>query len=133
MSEKNKQLAKVQRDTRKELKRLTGILEGITPEKAETLKPVAENTAWIKVQLDRARELIADSEMIVEYDNGGGQTGIRENPAFKAYEALWKAYISGIAKLLDAVGTKAAECGGTEPEKPENVLELIRAKHTKGA
>ncbi len=36
----------------------------------------------------------------MEYDNGGGQTGVRENPAFRAYEALWKTYLSGLDALL---------------------------------
>ena len=32
------------------------------------------------------------------YDNGGGQTGERENPIFKAYINLWRAYMVGLEK-----------------------------------
>ena len=69
-------------------------------EKITALNPVIANVSWMKVKLDDAREHIGDEGITVEYDNGGGQTGVRENPAFRAYEALWKTYLSGLDALL---------------------------------
>ena len=52
----------------------------------------------MRIKLDESRQLIRDEGITVPYDNGGGQKGIRENPAFKAYVSLWKAYMSGLEK-----------------------------------
>ncbi len=35
--------------------------------------------------------------LIVEYDNGGGQSGIRENPYYPAYEKLLASYTKALA------------------------------------
>ncbi len=96
-----------------------------------------ENTAWMKVQLDKARELIGTEPIVTEYDNGGGQTGVREHPAYKAYEALWKAYMTGMGRILEAIPAgQAPAAPEEEPETaapPQTVLELIRARHELGA
>ena len=39
-----------------------------------------------------------EARIVCEYDNGGGQTGTRENPIFKAYINLWRAYMVGLEK-----------------------------------
>lgn len=129
---------KLERLWRKEEKRLLGILERAPLRRRDALLPTVRNVAWMKVQLDRAMELIGTEPIVTEYDNGGGQSGIREHPAFKAYEALWKAYVAGLGKLLEAI--PAGQAMGGEPEEPEpapappqTVLELIRARHERGA
>ena len=63
---------------------------GLNEEKIKSLDPVILNVSWMKSKLDDARTAIGEDGITVEYDNGGGQTGVRENPAFRAYEALWK-------------------------------------------
>lgn len=85
-----------------ERRKLIKFLEknGLEKEKITALNPVITNVSWMKVKLDDAREHIGDEGITVEYDNGGGQTGVRENPAFRAYEALWKTYLSGLDALL---------------------------------
>ena len=39
--------------------------------------------------------------LIVEYDNGGGQTGVRENPFYPAYEKLLASYTKALAAAKD--------------------------------
>lgn len=117
---------------RKETRRLEALLDTAVPiRKQKALREVVVNVAWMKVQLERARDEIGTAALVTEYDNGGGQTGLRANPAFTAYEALWKAYVSGMGRILDALqpGQLAKE---KEPEElsPKNVLELMRAKYT---
>ena len=52
-----------------------------------------------------ASKLIAEGKkmphepLTVEYDNGGGQSGIRENPYYPAYEKLLASYTKGLAAL----------------------------------
>ena len=69
-----------------------------------------------------AREDIAGDGLTTEYDNGGGQTGVRENPAFKAYEALWKSYSTGLQIILSVLTEQAAQ---VVKDNSENVLELV--------
>ena len=61
---------------------------GLNDEKIQSLDPVILNVSWMKSKLDDAREAIGEEGITVEYDNGGGQSGVRENPAFRAYEVL---------------------------------------------
>ena len=67
---------------------------------------------------------------LVEYDNGGGQKGIRENPVFKAYEALWKSYMLGMDKILAIIPEEQKEDlqAETEQIKPQTVLDFVREK-----
>jgi hypothetical protein len=121
----------------KEKKRLTKMLKdlGVDNKKILLLSPVIENTAWMRIKLDHAREKISVSGVAVPYDNGGGQTGIRENPAFKGYEALWKSYMTGMTKILDSLPAEVQEEAKKVEvvENPRTVLEIVRAKHKKEA
>lgn len=101
---------------------------GIKETRIDALLPIIENVAWMKVKLDDAREAIAESSVAIPYDNGGGQTGIRENPLFKGYESLWKSYMSGMCKVLEAFPTEKIE-KEVEQQKPATVLELVRGRH----
>lgn len=93
------------------------------------LTPLIENTAWMKVKLDDAMESIKESQIVVAYDNGGGQKGIRENPLFKGYEALFKSYMTALSKVLEYVPKQEA-VKQIEPAKEQSktVLEFVRCK-----
>jgi hypothetical protein len=105
---------------------------GISAKKMKLLEPIVINTAWMKVKLDDAREAIKNSNIVISYDNGGGQKGIRENPLFKGYESLWRSYMAGMAKILDSLPQEQIE-QVVEIEKPATMLELVRNKHRKNA
>lgn len=115
----------------KEKKRIISTIEAVkySPSRIEALEPVIENTAWIKVKLDDARTAIKNSQVAIPYDNGGGQTGVRENPLFKGYEALFKTYLSGLTYIYSELPAEniAAEI---EDSKPKTVLELVRSRHS---
>ena len=113
--------------------RITAILNdaGISERRMQTLAPIIENVSWMRAKLDDSRSLIKNSNIVVPYDNGGGQKGIRENPAFKGYEALWKAYMQGMNRILDTLPPEAIQ-EATETEiKSATVLDTIRGKHNK--
>lgn len=118
-----------------EIKRLTAILEGsgISEKRIRALVTVVENVAWMKVKLDDAREQIRHTSVAIPYDNGGGQHGIRENPLFKGYEALWKAYMSGISKILDCLPPERIEAEIEMIEKPKTMLDIVRDRHRQKA
>lgn len=107
----------------------------VSDARIKTLEPLIENVSWMKVKLDQAREKIKNSAVAIPYDNGGGQTGIRENPAFKGYEALWKSYLAGMSKILEYLPPEVIETEQKEEEShaPATVLALVRSKHKKEA
>ena len=84
-----------------EYKRLEALLEGagVPAKKREALTPLMQNMAWQKAKLDEAREEMKDERLIDSYDNGGGQSGTRENPFFKSYLNLWRGYLAGLEKF----------------------------------
>lgn len=107
----------------------------ISDHKMKVIEPVVINSAFMKVKLDEAREQIKDETITVEYDNGGGQKGVRENPVFKAYEALWKSYMLGIDKILSIIpeGEAVDLEVQTEQMKPQTVLDMVREKKKESA
>lgn len=78
--------------------------EPAPPSKYEQAYQLALNIIFMEEKLNQARDLIGSTSVAIQYDNGGGQTGIRENPAYKGFHALLKSYIAAIdqlAKLTD--------------------------------
>lgn len=117
-----------------EQKRIADLLNevGISDKRQKLLEPIILNTAWMKAKLDDAREAIKNSNIVIAYDNGGGQKGIRENPLFKGYESLWRSYMAGMGKILDSLPQEQIE-QAVDIEKPATMLELVRKKHRKEA
>ena len=117
---------------RKEQRRITRELKraNISEHKMKAIESVVINTSFMKVKLDQAREEIKEESITVEYDNGGGQKGIRENPVFKAYEALWKSYFLGMDRILSISPEEQKEDLELEAEqvKPQTVLDFVREK-----
>ena len=106
---------------------------GLNEEKIKSLDPVILNVSWMKSKLDDARTAIGEDGITVEYDNGGGQTGVRENPAFRAYEALWKTYLSGLDALLKLLPEGAAEDPALYEVKPASALALVQGRRKRDA
>lgn len=117
-----------------EKNRIVGILEeaGISKRRMDMLAPVIENVSWMRAKLDDSRDLIKNSNIVMPYDNGGGQRGIRENPAFKGYESLWKAYMQGMNRILDTLPPEEIQAA-VEEARPQTVLDTMRAKYSKPA
>ena len=77
----------------------------------ERLKPqvtiLAEQVIFMSKKLKESKAGLKDQAIVIPYDNGGGQVGIRENPAFTAYEKLLAAYTKALTTLRDVIGTEA--------------------------
>lgn len=106
---------------------------GVSTEIVDILETTIENTAYMKIKLDETRAAIKSSKVCIPYDNGGGQTGLRENPLFKGYESLFKSYMSGLRQILDVLPKGAQNVKNQELETPKTMLELVRSKHRKEA
>lgn len=121
---------RLRQEAEMEIQRLKDILVEAKVSKAriKALDPIITNTAWMMVKLDDARKKIRGSDIVIPYDNGGGQTGIRENPAFRGYEALWKSYMTGMKQIIEALPAEA-ENRQAEMERPKTMLEIVRERH----
>lgn len=102
--------------TKKTAKKATGKTRAVvnTPSKAEQLVAgvhvlhdealeLAESVVFMAAKLEESRKAMTTEPLVVPYDNGGGQTGIRENPHFAAYEKLMNTYIRSLAQLTQIV------------------------------
>ena len=88
------------RKLNREHRRLESLLDraDVPQQQRDVLAPVIDNMAWQRIKLDEAMEEMKDASIVCHYDNGGGQSGERENPIFKAYINLWRAYMVGLEK-----------------------------------
>lgn len=68
---------------------------------------LAEQVIFMAKKLKEQKAELRDQPLTIEYDNGGGQTGIRENPAFTAYEKLLTTYTRSLTALRDVIGDDA--------------------------
>ena len=89
---------------KQEEKRLQDLLKRaeVPAQKAEALKPVINNMAFQKAKLEETMELMKDEAVVNEYDNGGDQKGIHENPLYKGYISLYKVYLQSLDKFVGA-------------------------------
>ena len=118
---------------RKERNKLNKLLRdaNISDNKKKAFVPIIENVALMKVKLDELREEIAHEDFMVEYDNGGGQKGIRENPKFKRYESFFKTFMLGMGRIIDELPDEkmSSEAITVEGFTPKTVLDQVREKH----
>lgn len=126
--------AEIEKRSAAERRKLTRFLSknGMDEEKIKSIDPVILNVSWMKAKLDDARTAIGEDGITVAYDNGGGQTGVRENPAFRAYEALWKTYLSGLDVLLKLLPEQAEQEQVAEL-KPASALALVTRRRKREA
>lgn len=84
-----------------ERKRLKDILvkAGVATGKIESLQPVIDNMAMMRLKLDETRTQMLDQNVVCEYNNGGDQKGEHENPLYKGYISLFKAYMQAFEKF----------------------------------
>ena len=67
-----------------------------------------------------ANRLVAEGKkmdtepLIIEYDNGGGQSGVRENPFYPAYEKLLASYTKALVVAKDIIGQESTEIKSLE-------------------
>ena len=102
--------------TKKTVKKATGKTRAVvnTPSKAEQLVAgvhvlhdealeLAESVVFMAAKLEESREAMKNEPIVIPYDNGGGQAGIRENPHFTAYEKLMTTYNKSLRQLTEIV------------------------------
>ena len=109
---------------KKERQRLEDLLvQAEVPElKRKSLEAVLDNLALLRVKLDEAGAELRDAPIICSYDNGGGQSGTRINPAVKGFLDLWKGYLAGLQQFTAYLPKDLLEA----PTGAQDVLSIVR-------
>lgn len=83
------------------------------------------SVGWLEDRLYNARLDLGDAPLTVEYDNGGGQRGVRKNPAFDAFLDAYRQYMQGIRGLLARLPEPvSAGEGVAQPDVAETMARL---------
>lgn len=77
------------------------LVAGVDTRRHPTALTLATELVWQAGKLRDTRETIDENQMapVISYDNGGGQTGIRRNPLYDAYNSLFAQFTRGCAQL----------------------------------
>lgn len=94
--------------------RAAALAEGAPENVRDRARELAENVLWMEVKLANAREVIGRSSVAIPYDNGGGQKGIRKNPAFDGYNSLMSSYTKALKQLCEMLGTEVEDDGDAD-------------------
>lgn len=70
---------------------------------------------FLRFKLEESRAGLECEPLVIPYDHGGGQSGMRKNPAFDAYEAMLKSFCQVVRTLK--------ECGDM-PKEDDTVVKF---------
>lgn len=90
----------------------TGVAENLRPYALE----LAKNVIFMGQKLEDTRRGLANQQVVIAYDNGGGQKGIRKNPIFEGYNQLMANFRKTAEQLCDLLKESgAADEDGSNP------------------
>lgn len=79
---------------------VTLVCDGLPEDTEPMVRELAENVVFMHKKLSATRKALRKEAVVVPYDNGGGQTGIRRNPAFEMYCTLLAQYRRSIDQII---------------------------------
>lgn len=80
---------------------------------------LADSVFFMAKKLEESRAILESEPLVIEYDNGGGQKGIRENPHYTAYEHLLASYTKALRQLSEMVDN------GAPTRKASNIMKEL--------
>lgn len=96
------------------------ICKNVDPRIKPQVITLYKQVKFLEKKLKETEPAMKEATIVIPYDNGGGQTGIRENPVFPAYVKVLAAYEKALSELREYIGEeKAAEV---------SQLDTLRAK-----
>ena len=95
-----------QKQIDREKKRLLKIFKDIDKNKLEFVMHQIDNLAWLNISIIELKEKVDKNGTTSTYNNGGGQSGVRDNPDVKTLIAYQKNVTSITKQLLDLVPPK---------------------------
>lgn len=91
-----------------ELKRISGFFDKVPENQREIVKPLLQNSAFMKVTLEDLQEIINQEGVIDHYQNGANQYGTKQSATLQSYNSLVKNYAS-VTKTLSQLLPKEEE------------------------
>lgn len=85
------------------------IAEGVDRRIRPQVEVLANQILFMADKLEESREHLKDQDLVIDYDNGGGQSGIRENPEFVAYHKLLTSFNKSMTQLREIIGNGSAD------------------------
>ena len=82
----------------------------------EDAKALRAEADFMRSKLEETRKALKGQSVVIPYDNGGGQVGIRANPAFAEYERLGRAYHATLRALAEIDGGRKQGKAGSLDE-----------------
>lgn len=108
--------------------------QDVPEDQIKLLGPTIDHLVWLETKIEQGRRLIASSAIVMPYDNGGGQTGIRKNPAFEAIHRMTSSYNATLRCVEDVIrtysdgGTATSVAGASALEAMEDLRRLERER-----
>ena len=104
-------MARKKKETRiaDELKRLDELFRALPANKYALVLPLLENAAFMKVELEDLRAVIAATGATESYQNGANQKGQKASAELQAYTALIKQYNTISERLEKMLPAEAAK------------------------
>ena len=78
-------------------------------------RELAVNLLFLERKLDEARRQALTTPAVVDYDNGGGQTGQRVSPWVQAYGSLLKSYSMALKQFEEQFADRAEDAEEASP------------------
>ena len=97
-----------------------GLVDKLPDHERGDVRELAENVLFMRAKLKETRRDIAKQKLVIPYDNGGGQTGIRANPAFGEYQKMLNSYRLALSDLRGILAplAKAEQDDGAQESNP---------------
>ena len=104
---------------------INALIKRLPEHERKDARELSDNILFMRQRLKETRIGLEGQPVVIPYDNGGGQTGIRANPAYTEYEKLLRSYQSAILCLRQVLGIEQS----AQPiEKPKSSLSSMRSK-----
>ena len=83
------------------------VFKEIDANKLEFVSNQIDDLAWLIVSCDELKEKINKTGTVIKYNNGGGQSGVKDNPDVKTLIAYQKNKIAITKQLIELVPVKS--------------------------
>ena len=93
--------------TQIEKDKLMTVFKEIDANKLEFVSNQIDDLAWLIVACDELKDKIDKEGAVIKYNNGGGQSGVKDNPNVKTLIAYQKNKISITKQLIELVPVKS--------------------------
>lgn len=114
-------MTKFEKDQKDEAKRLMPYFTDIAPEKRALADGLIQNAAFMRAMLNQIQETMKECGTVEDYNNGGGQAGVKISAATQSYNSLIKNYMAAIRDLNRLLPKGSVEI----TEKQDALAELM--------